>query len=80
MLEIMKDVSNETNVTKAREQFLKRLNQSDMYFGDEIPANESNENAFKKCVSVKSAKIYCPVRWKAMEEMFKDTYQVWVSL
>ena len=72
----MKEVTNETDKATAQQKLLHRLNKSDMYFGDAIPTNESDDNAYKKCVSEESAKVYCPVRWAAMQEWFKEVYQV----
>ena len=47
VLEIARDVTKANNDT-AKELFIKRLNNSDMYFAEKpIPANESDENAHK---------------------------------
>jgi hypothetical protein len=33
-----------------------------------FPENESNEQAFKTCVDIESAKKFCPVRYKALKK------------
>ena len=33
-----------------------------------FPVNESNENAYKTCVSPETAAKFCPVRWKAVNK------------
>ena len=42
------------------------------YFNSKpIPANQSQGEAFKKCVSDESAQKYCPQRWEAMMKWFR---------
>ncbi|KAK3737262.1 hypothetical protein QZH41_019871 [Actinostola sp. cb2023] len=63
------------NVTAVQE-FRKLLNSSKMYFNeDPIPANESDENAFRKCSNLKGAEKYCPRRWEALQKWFKEARQ-----
>ena len=57
------------------EAFKKRLDEPDMYFGD-VPANESNEEAYSKCSNMENAKKYCPKRWEAMQRWFNQARQV----
>jgi len=64
---------NQTSDASAKDEFIKRLNESDMYYADKaIPANESNENAHVLCSSVEGAIKYCPNRWKAMQNWFAE--------
>lgn len=77
VLEIARSVTNQTSNDTAKELFIKRLNESDMYFTDKpIPANESDENAHVLCSSVEGAKKYCPNRWKAMQNWFAEARRV----
>ena len=77
VLEIARSVTNQTSNDTAKELFIKRLNESDMYFADKpIPANESNANAHVHCSSVEGAKKYCPNRWKAMQNWFAEAKKV----
>lgn len=77
VLEIARSVTNQTSNDTAKELFIKRLNESDMYFVDKpIPANESDENAHVLCSSVEGAKKYCPNRWKAMQNWFAEARKV----
>lgn len=77
VLEIARSVTNQTNNETAKELFIKRLNESDMYFADKpIPANESDANASALCSSVEGAKKYCPNRWKAMQNWFAEARKV----
>lgn len=63
VLEIARSVTNQTKDASAKDLFIKRLNESDMYFADKpIPANESDENPHVLCSSVEGAMIYCPNR------------------
>ena len=77
VLEIARSVTNQTSNDTAKELFIKRLNESDMYFADKpIPANESNANAHVLCSSVEGAKKYCPNRWRAMQNWFAEAKKV----
>ena len=77
VLEIARSVTNQTSNETAKELFIKRLNESDMYFADKpIPANESNANAHVLCSSVEGAKKYCPNRWRAMQNWFAEAKKV----
>ena len=77
VLEVARSVTNQTNNDTAKELFIKRLNESDMYFADKpIPANESDANASVLCSSVEGAKKYCPNRWKAMQNWFAEARKV----
>ena len=77
VLEIARSVTNQTSNETAKELFIKRLNESDMYFADKpIPANESDANASVLCSSVEGAKKYCPNRWKAMQNWFAEARKV----
>lgn len=77
VLEIARSVTNQTSNDTAKELFIKRLNESDMYFADKpIPENESNANAHVLCSSVEGAKKYCPNRWRAMQNWFAESKKV----
>ena len=71
-------MTKESDNTTAKDLFIKRLNESDMYFtGDEpIPKNESDEKAHIRCSSVEGAKKYCPKRWAAMQRWFSEAREV----
>ncbi|KAJ7390544.1 hypothetical protein OS493_024581 [Desmophyllum pertusum] len=77
VLEIARSVTKQTNNDTAKELFIKRLNESDMYFTDKpFHANESDDNAHKLCSSVEGAKKYCPKRWEAMQNWFAEARRV----
>ena len=77
VLEIARSVTNQTSNDTAKEFFIKRLNESDMYFADKpIPVNESNAKAHVLCSSVEGAKKYCPNRWRAMQNWFAEAKKV----
>ena len=64
----------------AKEKFIQRMNHSDMYFiQEEIPKNESDENAHVVCGDIEGAKTYCPTRWKALQNWFKEAQKVSVT-
>ena len=70
-------MTNETNNDTAKELFIKRLNESDMYFiTEDIPKNESNKVAHVQCTDEETAKKYCPKRWAAMQNWFKESLKV----
>lgn len=70
-------MTNQANNDTAKDLFIKRLNESDMYFTDKpIPANESDENAFNLCSSEEGAKKYCPKRWEAMQKWIAEARKV----
>lgn len=77
VLEIARSVTQEKDDDTAKGLFIKRLNESDMYFAEKpIPANESNENAHNLCSSVEGAMKYCPKRWEAMQNWFAEARRV----
>ena len=48
-----------------------------MYFNqEEIPKNESDENAHVVCGDVEGAKKYCPTRWRAIQNWFAEAEMV----
>lgn len=50
------------------------LRQANMSFNtEEFPRNESDANAYVKCMDEKSAQAYCPKRWKAMRAWIDNT-------
>ena len=71
MLEVARQVTNQSNNEIARKLLIQRLNKSDMYFNTEdIPKNESDENAYRLCSDVERAKMHCPVRWRTIQNWF----------
>lgn len=53
------------------------LRQANMSFNtEEFPRNESDANAYVKCMDEKSAQAYCPKRWKAMRAWIDNTQKV----
>lgn len=70
-------MTQETDNDTAKENFLKRMNHSDMYFLDvEFPKNESDEKAHELCGDVEGAKKYCPTRWRALQNWFDEAHMV----
>ncbi|XP_048583523.1 uncharacterized protein LOC5513995 [Nematostella vectensis] len=83
VLEIARDVTGESNNNAtAVEAFIKRLNESDMFFDTvPIPANESDANAKDVCsYSLENAKTFCPNRWAAMQRWFDEARRVMSKL
>ena len=65
------------NETEAVIEFRKKLDSPDNYFNKEpFPANESDDQAHKRCSSIEGAKKYCPMRWKALQGWFKEARMV----
>ena len=61
----------------AKDLFIKKLNESDMFFNEEpFPANESDKNAHDLCSSVEGAMKYCPKRWETMQKWFAEARRV----
>ena len=82
MLDIAKKVTGKQNTSEAIVSFRKILsNLSLSYFNSEpIPANQSNEEAFAKCTSDRTAKKYCPKRWEALQKWFDFSNMVYFSV
>ena len=60
-------MTNSVDTNDAVKKFKKYLNSDEMWHGTlKFPENESNEAAYKKCISHESAQKYCPVRWKSV--------------
>lgn len=77
VLEIARSVTGQSDNATAKQQFIIRLNQSDMFFVDEpIPQNESDKNAHNLCSNLKDAEKYCPKRWAAMQRWFSEAQKV----
>ena len=48
-----------------------------MYFViKDIPKNETNKVAHVQCTDEETAKKYCPTRWAAMQNWFKESLKV----
>lgn len=73
-VEVAKQVTGDQNETEAVKKFKKILSSPDNFYNKEdFPANESDDQAHRRCRSVEGAKKYCPVRWKALQSWFRDT-------
>ncbi|XP_068748355.1 uncharacterized protein [Montipora capricornis] len=67
VIDIAKRYTSKTNESEAIQAFRKILNSTTMWHNNgSFPKNESDSNAFKKCVSPETAAKYCPVRWEAV--------------
>jgi len=70
-----KMINNAVDEKDAVKKFRKYLESDVMWHGTlKFPENESNEAAYKKCISHETAKQYCPVRWKSIM-IWADYYQ-----
>jgi len=71
-LELAKVHTKEAISSKAADRFKAEVVDSpSSYFNSTpIPDNESNADAFLKCTSMETAKLYCPVRYKSMLSWF----------
>ena len=73
-MKVVRDYTGISNDVKARDSFISEIQAANKYFNEKpFPSNESDENAFIKCVDADSAKQYCPERWKAMQAWIKNT-------
>ncbi|KXJ22656.1 uncharacterized protein LOC110252020 [Exaiptasia diaphana] len=71
-VEIAKTITGLNDSDEAVVEFKKKLEDQSMFFNDKpIPLNESNNEAFEKCVDMASAKIYCPARYASMLKWFE---------
>ena len=65
------------NSEAAVKLFKKKLKSQDMFYNKKaFPQNESGNEAYFKCNSVKGAMKYCPSRWNAISEWFDKSRQV----
>lgn len=64
------------NETAKASMKAKLIEQSNYFANQTIPANESNKDAHKRCISMETAKIHCPVRWSAMQRWFSYVREV----
>ena len=72
-----RQVTGENDNMTAKDEFMKILNNSDMFFNNmSFPAEESNDTAFKLCSTAEGAKKHCPNRWQAIQQWFKETREV----
>ena len=77
MLELTKTITKETNADNAKNKFIEIINASDQFYSvGDIPANESDSNAHKLCISDEKAAMYCPKRTAAMKNWFSYTKEV----
>ena len=71
-MELVREYTGKNDDTEARKLFLTEIESVGNYFNNKsFPSNESENNAFIKCIDDESAKAYCPKRWEAM--------QTWIS-
>ena len=67
-MELVREYTGKNDDTEARDLFLAEIDSVGNYFNNiGFPSNESETNAFIKCIDDASAKAYCPKRWKAMQ-------------
>ena len=72
-----KSVTGKENETEAIREFRSKLDSPDNYFNkDPFPDNESDAQAHARCSTIEGAKKYCPMRWKALQEWFKESRMV----
>ena len=72
-----KSVTGKENETEAIREFRSKLDSPDNYFNkDPFPDNESDAHAHARCSTIEGAKKYCPMRWKALQEWFKESRTV----
>lgn len=77
VLNLARNVTQEDDTQKAKDEFIKILNRSEMFYNKrDIPKNESSPAAHKLCSSIHGAKIFCPVRWNAMQNWFAHAREV----
>ncbi|XP_068740560.1 uncharacterized protein [Montipora capricornis] len=77
VLAIARSVTLEQTNETAKDAFILRLNESDMFFNDKpFPRNESDATAHKLCRSIEEAKKFCPKRWETMEIWFAESRKV----
>ena len=70
-------MTQEDDTQKAKDQFIKILNRSEMFYNkQDIPKNESSPAAHKLCSSIHGAKTFCPVRWNAMQSWYAHAREV----
>lgn len=67
-MELVREYTGKNDDTEARKLFLTEIESVGNYFNNKsFPSNESENNAFIKCIDDESAKAYCPKRWEAMQ-------------
>lgn len=77
VIDIAKKYTNRSDEKEAIQVFRQVLNSTSMWHNNgSFPKNESDENAFKKCVSPETAVKYCPVRWEAVNKWARYCRQV----
>lgn len=81
VLELTKTITKETNADNAKNKFIKIINASDQFYSvGDIPANESDSNAHKVCISDEKAAMYCPKRTAAMKNWFSYTKEILATM
>lgn len=76
-MDIAKKYTGQEENTTAISEFKLTLQHVNMSFNIKgFPGNESDENAFRRCVDDKSAQAYCPERWKAIRAWIANTENV----
>ena len=76
-MEAAKSFTGNNSESEAIALFKEELNASSNFFNSEsFPANESDKMAHHLCSNAKAAKKYCPKRWAALQEWFKEARMV----
>lgn len=72
-MKLVREYTGKNDDTEARNLFRTEIESVGNYFNDKsFPSNESENNAFIKCIDDASAKAYCPKRWEAMQTWIKN--------
>ena len=66
-------MSNETEAVAAFRKIL--TNQSSFYNDAPFPEIESNSTAHKRCIDLKSARKYCPERYRSLQKWIESSQQ-----
>ena len=67
-MELVREYTGKNDDAEARKLFRTEIESVGNYFNNKsFPSNESENNAFIKCIDDASAKAYCPKRWAAMQ-------------
>ena len=75
--ELAKQYTKEQLTANAITEFKAVLTDPNLSFNTKsFPSNESDGNAFIKCHDEKTAQMYCPERWKAMQAWIANTVKV----
>ena len=80
-MQAAKSFTGNNSESEAIALFKEELNASSNFFNNEsFPENESDKMAHRLCSNAKAAKKYCPKRWAALQEWFKEARTVGTSV